>query len=69
MISRAISTTLFVYFLLASALAAPVGAIKGYIKDPSGGAVVNADLVLTDEKTGVQPKLLRTQTGFTNFLT
>jgi hypothetical protein len=45
-----------------------VGAIKGYIKDPSGGVVANADLVLTDEKTGVQTKTASDSNGLYQFL-
>lgn len=67
MISRTVSTILFLY-LVASAPAAPVGTIKGYIKDPSGGAVANADLLLIDEKTGVQTRTVSDSNGLYQFL-
>jgi carboxypeptidase family protein len=57
----------FVLFVmhLAAVLAwpAPIGSIKGYVRDPSGAPVPNAILSLTNERTGVVQKTVSDGAG------
>ncbi len=48
--------------------AAPVGAVKGYVKDASGASVQGAALTLRDEKTGVQTTTQSDTNGLYQFL-
>ena len=48
--------------------AAPVGAIKGYLKDSSGASIQGATLKLRDEKTGVQTTAQSDANGLYQFL-
>jgi hypothetical protein len=49
-------------------LAAPTGAIKGYLKDQSGAVVPNATVELRNEVTNVSYKTTSDDTGFFQFL-
>ena len=48
--------------------AAPVGAVKGYVKDASGASIRDASLVLRDQKTGVQTESHSDANGLYQFL-
>ena len=48
--------------------AAPVGSIKGYVRDTSGAIVPGAIVTLVNEKTGVQVKTLSDSAGLYQFL-
>ncbi len=48
--------------------AAPVGSIKGYVRDISGAIVPDAIVTLVNEKTGVQVKTLTDSAGLYQFL-
>jgi len=63
-------SALFVFALLSTrtSTAAPVGAIKGYVRDSSGGVVSNANLTLTDENTRVEKKTTTNNTGLYQLL-
>ena len=50
-------TVLLLALLSAAAWAAPVGAIKGYLRDSTGAIIPNATVTLTNEDTGVSRKL------------
>jgi hypothetical protein len=58
----------FLLFGAAAAWAAPVGSIKGYVRDASGAIVPKAALTLSNEKTGVQQKTVSDATGLYQFL-
>ena len=59
----------FALALLAVPLwAAPVGAIKGYVRDASGGVVPNAVVTVSNQKTGVQLKTVCDAAGLYQFL-
>jgi hypothetical protein len=55
-------------FLAASLWAAPVGSIKGYVRDTSGAIMPDAIITLANEKTGVQMKTLADSAGLYQFL-
>jgi hypothetical protein len=60
-----------ILLLLAAAeclVAAPIGAIKGYVRDPSGAPIPNAAITLQNEKTGVITKGISDATGLYQFL-
>ncbi len=57
---------LLIPFLLVHA--APVGAIKGYVKDASAATIRDARLTLRDEKTGVQTETQSDANGLYQFL-
>ena len=64
-------TIRLMFFLLLSAVAvwgAPVGSIKGYVRDASGAVIPSAGVTLTNEKTGVEQKTVSDSTGFYQFL-
>jgi hypothetical protein len=48
--------------------AAPLGAVKGYVKDASGASIRDASLVLRDQKTGVQTESHSDANGLYQFL-
>ena len=48
--------------------AAPVGSIKGFVRDASGAVVPNAILTLSNEKTGVRQKTVSDAAGLYQFL-
>ncbi len=48
--------------------AAPVGAIRGYVHDPSQAAVPNATLALTNQRTGIVAKVVSDGNGLYQFL-
>jgi hypothetical protein len=52
----------------ASLWAAPVGSIKGFVRDASGAVVPNAILTLSNEKTGVRQKTVSDAAGLYQFL-
>jgi hypothetical protein len=54
--------------LAVSLWAAPVGSIKGYVRDTSGAIVPNAIVTLVNENTGVQIKTLSDSAGLYQFL-
>jgi len=54
--------------LAVSAWAAPVGAIKGFVRDSTGAIVPNASVTLTNENTGVQEKTVTDSAGLYQFL-
>jgi len=57
--------------LLCSAVvtsAAPVGSIKGYVRDASGGAVTGSSVAVSDELTKVSRKTIADGNGFYQFL-
>jgi hypothetical protein len=62
------SAVAFLTTFLFHASAAPVGGIRGYVRDVSGAAIPNSALILTNEKTGVQTKTLADANGFYQFL-
>jgi hypothetical protein len=55
-------------FLLGFLQAAPVGAIKGYLRDQSGGTISNAAVWLVDERTGVKIEAQSDANGLYQFL-
>jgi hypothetical protein len=64
-------TIRLMFFLLVSAVAvwgAPVGSIKGYVRDASGAVIPSAGVTLTNERTGVEQKTVSDSTGFYQFL-
>src|SRR5580698_10401092 len=64
-------TIRLMFFLLLSAVAvcaAPVGSIKGYVRDASGAVIPSAGVTLINEKTGVEQKTISDSTGFYQFL-
>jgi Carboxypeptidase regulatory-like domain len=65
-------TTLWVFYLClifaGAALAAPVGAIKGYVKDGTGAVVPNAAITLRSEETNVKQRTVTDGSGFFQFL-
>ena len=46
---------------------APVGAVRGYIHDPSQAAVPSAMLTLTNQRTGITAKAVSDENGFYQF--
>ncbi|HEX4164341.1 MAG TPA: TonB-dependent receptor [Bryobacteraceae bacterium] len=56
------------FTLVFQAFSAPVGAIRGYVRDASGAAVPNAILTLTNQRTGVEVKTISDGEGFYQFL-
>jgi hypothetical protein len=54
--------------LAASLRAAPVGSIKGFVRDASGAVVPNAAVTLSNEKTGGQQKTVTDAAGLYQFL-
>jgi hypothetical protein len=50
------------------AWAAPVGSIKGYVRDVSGAVVPKANVTLTNEQTGVRQRAVSDATGLYQFL-
>jgi len=48
--------------------AAPVGAVKGYVRDASNGVVANAVVTLSNQKTGVHQKTVTDTAGLYQFL-
>jgi Carboxypeptidase regulatory-like domain/TonB-dependent Receptor Plug Domain len=69
---KTIRPSISILFLLALLVvpvsAAPVGSIKGYVRDSSGASIPKANLTLTNEKTGVQEKTVSDSTGLYQFL-
>jgi Carboxypeptidase regulatory-like domain/TonB-dependent Receptor Plug Domain len=57
-----------IHFAAILAWAAPIGSIKGYVRDPSGAPVPNAILSLTNERTGVVQKTVSDGAGLYQFL-
>src|SRR4051812_26046625 len=51
-----------------TALAAPVGSIKGYVKDATGAVVPGAAVVLTSEETNIKQPAVTDASGFYQFL-
>src|SRR5260370_36298798 len=49
-------------------LAAPVGSIKGYVRDASGGAVTCSSIAVSDELTKGSRKTIADGNGFYQFL-
>jgi len=60
--------TLLLTLLAVSAWAAPVGSIKGYVRDASGAIVPNATVMLSNEQTGVPQKTATDSVGLYQFL-
>ena len=54
--------------LSTAAWAAPVGVIKGYVRDPSGATIAGAKVTLTNEGTGVTQATVTEPTGLYQFL-
>ena len=66
---KQIKSLLAALLLCAAAVsAAPVGSIKGYVRDASGAVVPSAKLVLRNQNTDVSMKAATDQTGFYQFL-
>src|SRR5580704_7861535 len=65
---KTIRLMLLLVFLAVAVCAAPVGSIKGYVRDASGGVIPAAGVTLTNEKTGVEQKTASDSTGFYQFL-
>jgi hypothetical protein len=63
---------LFAFFSLFAlafeAFSAPVGGIRGYVRDASQAAVPNATLILTNQRTGVETKAVSDAKGLYQFL-
>src|SRR5579862_8621941 len=70
--SRTLKQIFAVFFLLSLALppmhAANTGALKGYVKDPTGAIVQGAALTLLSVDTGVTAKVNADDNGFFQFL-
>ncbi len=63
-----LSKILPIMLVSVSLWAAPVGSIKGYVRDSSGAVVPNAIVALVNEKTGVHVKTLADSAGVYQFL-
>jgi hypothetical protein len=61
-------TLIALALLIIPAWAAPVGSIKGYVRDSSGAIVPKASVTLSNERTGVQVKTVSDATGLYQFL-
>jgi hypothetical protein len=61
---------LFLYsvFFGVVAIGAPVGSIKGYVRDASGAVVPQANVTLSNERTGIQLQTVSDATGLYQFL-
>jgi hypothetical protein len=60
--------TLIAFVILSASLhAAPVGSIKGYIKDASGAGVPRAKVILTETDTSTQTETASDETGLFQF--
>ena len=66
MLKLKLLVSLFVLALVA--WGAPVGAIKGYVRDASGAIVANANVTLTNIQTGVEQKSVSDSAGLYQFL-
>ena len=62
---KRISSPLAALLVCAAAVsAAPVGSIKGYVRDASGAVVPSAKLVLRNQNTDISVKGVSDQSGF-----
>jgi hypothetical protein len=55
-------------FFAGATVAAPVGAIKGYVNDGTGAVVPNASITLRSEETNVKQQAVTDGSGFFQFL-
>jgi len=65
---KQLKLSLLIILITISAWAAPVGSVKGYVRDASGAVVPNATVTLTNEQTGVQQKTVTDSAGLYQFL-